>query len=185
MYSQKRISTFMCLWAIYIFPESVHIFSCSTIDRLIVGIYKTLTDTWEWKLGLWPRSSFSGNICFEFSVLCFCSVGAVFFCNAYILLHELLLCNELNLRISFLCFFIYLLKIVRKFSSSIKRWRACLEIRSAAFAPETPREPPALSCGHQKHFFSFLFLFYVFEQETIGNTSLTIRRFILKAFYLD
>jgi nitrate reductase gamma subunit len=26
-----------------------------------------------WKLGLWTRNSFSGNICFEFSVLVLCS----------------------------------------------------------------------------------------------------------------
>ncbi len=67
------ISTFMCHWVIYIFPGSVHIFSCSKIGRSIVGIYESLTDTWMWKLGLWPCNFFSGNICFVFSVLCLCS----------------------------------------------------------------------------------------------------------------
>ncbi len=47
--------------------------SCSRKDRPIVGIYKLLTDTWIWKLGLWPHHSFSWNICFEFSVLVLCS----------------------------------------------------------------------------------------------------------------
>jgi hypothetical protein len=28
-----------------------------------------------WKLGLWPCDSFSGNICFEFSVLVLCSAS--------------------------------------------------------------------------------------------------------------
>ncbi len=71
------ISTFMCLWAIYIFRGSVHIFSCSRIGRLIVGIYKSLTDTWMLKLGLWSHNSLSGNICFEFSVLCLLQCGQV------------------------------------------------------------------------------------------------------------
>ncbi len=41
-----------------------------------MGIYKSLIDTWMWKLGLWPHKSSSGNICFEFSVLFLCSVYA-------------------------------------------------------------------------------------------------------------
>jgi hypothetical protein len=69
------IFTFMCLWAIYIFPGSVQIFSCSRIGRPIMGIYKSVTDIWMWKLGMRPRSFFSGNICFEFTVLCLCSVS--------------------------------------------------------------------------------------------------------------
>jgi hypothetical protein len=46
--------------------------SCSIIGRSIMGIYKPLTDTWMWKLGLWPRNSFS---IFKFSLLVLCSVG--------------------------------------------------------------------------------------------------------------
>ena len=34
-------------------------------------------DTWMWKLGLWQRNFFSGNICFKFSVLFLCSVHSV------------------------------------------------------------------------------------------------------------
>ncbi len=36
-----------------------------------------LTDTWIWKLGLRPRYSFSGNICFKFSAFCLCSVAVL------------------------------------------------------------------------------------------------------------
>ncbi len=68
------ISTFMCLWAIYIVPGAVHIcISSSRICRPITRMYKSITDTWMWKLGLRPRYSFSGNICFEISVLCLSS----------------------------------------------------------------------------------------------------------------
>ncbi len=49
--------------------------SFSRIGRSILGIYKSLTDTWMWKMGLWPHNSLSGNICLEFSVLVLCSVG--------------------------------------------------------------------------------------------------------------
>ncbi len=68
-YSQKRncaalvpISTFMCLWAIYIFSRLFCLVCCSQICGPILGIYKSLTNTWMRKLGLRPRNSFSGNI---------------------------------------------------------------------------------------------------------------------------
>ncbi len=53
--------------------------SSSRKGRPIVGIYTVIrshtdTDTWMWKLGLRPRYSFSGNICFKFSAFCLCSV---------------------------------------------------------------------------------------------------------------
>ncbi len=48
--------------------------SSRRIGRPIVGIYKSLTDAWRLKLGLRPRYSFSGNICFEISVFYLCSV---------------------------------------------------------------------------------------------------------------
>ncbi len=44
----------------YLFPRSVHLFSCCRIGRPIMGI---------WERRNWPRSSFSGNICFEFGIV--------------------------------------------------------------------------------------------------------------------
>jgi hypothetical protein len=52
------ISTFMSLWAFYIPTISLPIFCCRKICGLILGIFKSLTDTWKWKLGLRPRNSF-------------------------------------------------------------------------------------------------------------------------------
>jgi hypothetical protein len=43
---------------------------CWPIVEIILYVYKSLPDTWMWKLGLRPRNSFSGNIFIEFSVLC-------------------------------------------------------------------------------------------------------------------
>ncbi len=62
------ISTLMSVNDLYIPRMGPHI-CCRRIGRSLVGIYKLLTYTWMWKLGLWPRNSFFGNICFEFSVL--------------------------------------------------------------------------------------------------------------------
>ncbi len=55
------IPTFMYLWAIYMLPRSVHLFYCSKIGGPIVGINKSLTDTWMQELGARPRSFLSGN----------------------------------------------------------------------------------------------------------------------------
>ncbi len=58
-YSQKRncaaavpVSKLMGLWAIYIFPRLVCLFCCRKVCGPILGIYKSLTDTWMWKLAL-------------------------------------------------------------------------------------------------------------------------------------
>ncbi len=82
MYSFSGNSSFLslnfnihvCVSDLYSPRIGLHI-SSSRIGTPIAGIYKSLTDAWMWKLGLRPRYSFSGNICFEISVFCLCSVG--------------------------------------------------------------------------------------------------------------
>ncbi len=50
-------------------------------NRQIVGIYKSLTGTWVWILGLWPRNSFSGipfsNFLYCFFAVCSQSLKAI------------------------------------------------------------------------------------------------------------
>ncbi len=63
-YFQNRIIMFclsvpslIYMWEIYIFPGSVCLFCCREICGPILGIYKSLTDTWMSKLGPRPRNS--------------------------------------------------------------------------------------------------------------------------------
>ncbi len=53
--------TLIYLWEIYIFSGSVCPFRCSQIWGPILGIYKLLTGTWMWKLGLRPCNSQKRN----------------------------------------------------------------------------------------------------------------------------
>ncbi len=64
------IFTFMFLWAIYRIPRSVCLFCCRKICGPILWIYKSLTDTWMWKLGLRPRNSQKRNTQMGFSLQC-------------------------------------------------------------------------------------------------------------------
>ncbi len=67
-YSQKRnirasvpISTFMCLSVSELYIPTMELpFLLEEICGPILGIYKSLTDTWMWKLGLRPRYSQKG-----------------------------------------------------------------------------------------------------------------------------
>jgi hypothetical protein len=56
---------------IFVFPEIglVHIFSSRRIGRPIVGIYKSLTETWMWKLGLGHAIHFLGIFVSNFCIV--------------------------------------------------------------------------------------------------------------------
>jgi len=64
------VPTLLYLWEIYIFPGSVYLFCCREICGPILGIYKSLTDTWMWKLELRPRNSQKRNTYLGFSLHC-------------------------------------------------------------------------------------------------------------------
>ncbi len=57
---------------LYIPRIGPHISSCRK-GRPFMEMYNSLADIWMWKLGLRPRYSFSGNICFKFLAFCHCS----------------------------------------------------------------------------------------------------------------
>ncbi len=67
----------LSLWAIYIFPEFVHIFSWSRIGRPILGMYKSLIHecgNWDWGRSI----PFLGIFVSNFRYKCLCSV-----CTSY------------------------------------------------------------------------------------------------------
>jgi hypothetical protein len=55
------VPTLIYLWEIYIIPGWACLFCCRKICGPILGIYKSLTDAWMWKLGLRPRNSQKRN----------------------------------------------------------------------------------------------------------------------------
>ncbi len=64
------VPTLIYLWEIYIFPGSDCLFSCREICGQILGIYKSITDTCMWRLGLRPRNSQKRNTKMVFSLQC-------------------------------------------------------------------------------------------------------------------
>ncbi len=104
------ISTCMCLWPIYIFPWSVRLFCLRKICAPILGIYKSLTDTWMWKLEIRPRNSFSGNTKNRFSLQC-----------THAQPHLFLLCYVSTVRVRFSTFAWHLLAFVMDLRNDFSR----------------------------------------------------------------
>jgi hypothetical protein len=69
------ISPYMCLWAIYIYISMIRsTFSCSRIGRLILGMHKSLTDTWMRNWDWCCAISFLGIFVSTFRYCVLCSV---------------------------------------------------------------------------------------------------------------
>ncbi len=66
-----------CVCERFIYSQDLSTYFLQQNRQINRGIYKSLTDTWMWKSGLWPHNSFSENICLKFSVLVLCSLGWV------------------------------------------------------------------------------------------------------------
>ncbi len=64
------VPTLIYLWEIFLFPRYVCLFCCRKICGPILGINKSLTDIWKWKLGLRPRNSQKRNTLMVFSLQC-------------------------------------------------------------------------------------------------------------------
>ncbi len=64
------VPTLIFLWEIHIFPGSVCLFCCREICGPILGIFKSLTDTCMWELGLRPCNSQHMNTEMGFSMQC-------------------------------------------------------------------------------------------------------------------
>ncbi len=64
------VPTLIYLWEIYIFPGLVCLFCCREKCGSILGIYKSLTDTQMWKLGLRLWNSQKRNTKIGFPLQC-------------------------------------------------------------------------------------------------------------------
>ncbi len=68
--SRIPIPTLIYLWEIYLFPGSLCLFCYGKICGPILRLYKSLTDTRMWKLGLRPRNSQKRNASRGFLLQC-------------------------------------------------------------------------------------------------------------------
>ncbi len=98
-YFQNRIVMFclpvpklIYLREIYIFQRLVCLFCCKEICGLILGIYKSLTYTWMWKLGLRLRNSRKGIHKWDFP----CSAQCIYIRQADGIATIVLLVNDVK-----------------------------------------------------------------------------------------
>ncbi len=181
MYSQKGscaasvpISTLMSVNDIFtVFPGSVHIlhvFSCSIKGR----------PSWEYinrwqtqELGPRPRNSFSGNICFEFSVLClrseswllslFSSGSIALFLSQYLNMHIVFPSETKHILENILILFLTGQNMYNMFMSTPPFRNQCCYSAIQYFKKHV---------GHlTKYFFSFVFSLFSFTFQKTGKNN--------------